>query len=98
MASRVHLRAEAAADLDSIATFSLQNFGPTQAKRFRESFLKVFDLLVVFPHLGAPYPDRSDLRRHVHEAHAIYYRVDGEEIVVSRILGPGQDPTREFED
>jgi len=32
------------------------------------------------------------LRRIVHQSHAIYYRVDQDEITIARILGPGQDP------
>jgi plasmid stabilization system protein ParE len=38
------------------------------------------------------------LRRHVHGSHVIYYRVRDDVLVISRILGPGQDPTREFAD
>lgn len=97
MPNRLRLRPEAESDLDAIATFSMQNFGPLQAARFREAFLKALDLLPVFPNMGNAYPLREGLRRFVHESHSIYYRIEGEQIVVIRILGPGQDPAREFE-
>lgn len=98
MANRVRLRQEALDDLDGIATYTLESFGAAQAARYKENFLKALDLLAVFPLLGPETGIRPGLRRHVHASHAIYYRVDGEDIVIIRILGPGMDPTREFSD
>jgi toxin ParE1/3/4 len=98
MANKVRLRQQAQDDLDALATYSLESFGAAQAVRYKSNFLKALDLLGVFPQMGPETDIREGLRRHVHASHAIYYRVDDEGIVVTRILGPGQDPTREFGD
>lgn len=96
MAGRVSLSNAADNDLDSIATFSLEAFGPAQAARHINGLLRALDLLVVFPLMGVEQSEiRPELRRFVHGTHAIYYRVNDRDILVSRILSEGQDPGRE---
>jgi hypothetical protein len=41
-------------------------------------------------------PIKNNIRRHVHEFHSIYYRVDEDEILILRILGPGEDPLHQL--
>jgi plasmid stabilization system protein ParE len=55
------------------------------------------DMLVTFPAMGADQSHiATGLRRHVHESHAIFYSRHSYGLLVERILGPGQDPAREF--
>lgn len=93
MPGSVHLREEAANDLNSLAEFTLERFGAKKAAAYRDGVLDAFDLLLKFPLAGSDQSAlRPGLRRYIHASHAIYYRIDGDDIIVSRILGPGQDP------
>jgi len=84
---------EAKADLEGIAVYTLERYGAKQAQTYRGGFENFFALLAEHPMAGS---DQSGiqprLRRIVHQSHAIYYRVDQDEITIARILGPGQDP------
>ena len=59
--------------------------------------MKAFRFLAEYPFAGSDQSSiRAEMRRYVHEAHAIYYEVRSAEIVIARILGPGQDPLEEL--
>jgi len=82
-------------DLGTIATYTLQNFGLGQARRYRDGLFKTFEMIADFPLIGSDQsPIKKNVRRHVYESHAIYYRIDGKGIIILRILGPGEDPMR----
>lgn len=85
----------AAEDLASIADYTIERHGVRQARSYRDRLFRAFDLIVERPFIGSNQSHvRSDTRRLVHESHGIYYEVGSTEILVLRILGPGQDPTR----
>lgn len=80
-------------DLSAIAAYTLQNFGLRQARRYRDGLFKTFEMITDFPLIGSDQSRiKKNVRRHVYESHAIYYRIDGTEIIILRILGPGEDP------
>ena len=85
-------------DLGEIADYTIAKHGPEQAKVYRDGLLKAFDAIAEHPEIGT---DQNhifpELRRLVHESHAIYYRVGDNEIVVMRLLGPGQDPLSQLQ-
>jgi toxin ParE1/3/4 len=82
-------------DLGAIASYTLQNFGITQARLYRDGLFKVFEMLSDFPLIGSDQSHiKQNVRRHVYESHSIYYRVDTNRIIILRILGPGEDPFR----
>lgn len=69
-----------------------------QERKYREKLARALQTLLTFPELGTDQSDAGDgLRRAVHERHAIYCSVHPFGILIERILGPGQDPAREFE-
>lgn len=93
----VRFTPDARADLDGIIVYTLERFGIAQAQTYRAGFEKFFEILATYPQAGSDQSDiRPGLRRIVHQAHAIYYRVEGDNIVIGRILGPGQDPLQEL--
>jgi toxin ParE1/3/4 len=95
--SSYRLTEQAAADLDNIASYTIERFGLAQARRYSEGLFKVFDLLVTFPLMGLDQRHIvPDMRCIVHASHTIYYLVSGEEIVIVGLLGQGQDPARRF--
>jgi len=80
-------------DLISIATYTIERFGVRQASLYRDGLFKAFEMVADFPLIGSDQSQiKNNIRRHVHEFHSIYYRVDVNEIFILRILGPGKDP------
>ncbi|MBI2425790.1 MAG: type II toxin-antitoxin system RelE/ParE family toxin [Candidatus Hydrogenedentes bacterium] len=95
----MHFTEAADADLEAIASYTIARFGLEQARLYRDGLFKVFDLISEFPQSGSEQVRlRPKLRRLVHDAHAIYYEIRDEDILVVRILGRGQDPLSSFED
>jgi len=90
-----HLTADADADLAALYGYSLREFGRAQADRYFLALIDCFEMIAGNPRIGA---DRSTLkpgyRRFVHEAHVIYYRVRERDVLILRVLGARQDPTR----
>jgi toxin ParE1/3/4 len=90
---RLSKRAEK--DLESIALYSIQNFGIKQARLYRDGLFKTFDMICDFPMIGSDQNHiKKNVRRQVYESHSIYYRIDANAIFILRILGPGEDPLR----
>ncbi len=94
---RIRLAPDAVEDLEAIAEYTIERFGLNQAALYREGILGAIDLLAENPLLGTAQESiMINARRFVHQSHVIYYEVALKEIVVLRILGPGQDPMIEF--
>ena len=97
MADEVRLSGDAEADLSEIASYTADRFGSEQELRYRDGLRRALDMLLMFPAMGA---DQSHiapgLRRHVYASHAIFYSHQAYGVLVERVLGPGQDPAREF--
>jgi len=85
-------------DLGEIADYTVAKHGVQQARVYRDGLFKSFDAIAEHPEIGT---DQShiipELRRFVHESHAIYYRIAENQIVVMRLLGPGQDPLSQLQ-
>lgn len=80
-------------DLQAIARYTLQHFGISQARRYRDQLFKMFDLLAEFPFIGSDQSHiRPNIRRHRFNSHVIYYRTEQKGIVILRLLGANQDP------
>ncbi len=88
----------AESDLGEIADYTIAKHGLKQARSYRVGLLIAFEMIAENPEIGA---DQSHivpaLRRFNHKSHAIYYRTGDNEIVVLRLLGPGQDPLSQLQ-
>jgi toxin ParE1/3/4 len=82
------LSAEAEADLRRIWLHGLEQFGETQADTYFYKFFERFQQLAEQPYL-APSVDeiRQGYRRAVCGIDSIYFRIDGNDIEIMRILG-----------
>jgi toxin ParE1/3/4 len=81
----------------AIAKFTTAQFGPAQARTYRDGILSTFDALAEHPLMGTDQGHiRPNLCRHVYQSHTIYYRPSRNGITIQRILGPGQDPLRQL--
>ena len=89
----VRLSRSADADLFEIVYYTAERFGEAQSEIYSDGLLAAIDLLSEYPLIGTDASDvRASTRRLVHEHHNIFYEVLESEVLVLRILGPGQDP------
>lgn len=83
-------------DFENIFEFGIDTFGLNQALSYQNGMKERFDKLAEQPQL---YPSvdhiRAGYRRSVYGSHSIYYRIDGQGVVIARILGQ-QDLTDAF--
>ena len=83
----LHLSSAATADLSEISAYSLATFGPDAARAYVRALDKVMDRLLYFPELGCLMPALAQRPRCVPcNRDRIFYRVEGETILVVRIL------------
>jgi toxin ParE1/3/4 len=75
-------------DLSRIFRRGLTEFGESQATKYYDSLFECFDRLEAFPLLGTPADNiESGLRRFSTGVDSIYYRVEGDEVYIVRIIG-----------
>ncbi|MDZ7769978.1 MAG: type II toxin-antitoxin system RelE/ParE family toxin [Woeseiaceae bacterium] len=87
------LRAAEGYDLDTIADYTVRRYGDQQAATYRDGLLQSFEAIARNPDIGSDQGHiKAAVRRYVHQLHTIYYRTARQEIIIMRILGPGQDP------
>lgn len=74
-------------DLDRIYERGIREFGLRQADVFYDGLIARFDHIAAAP-LLYPAVDfiRPGYRRSVYERLSIYYRIDGEKVVISRLI------------
>ena len=91
------LSRRAAADLEAIADYTIEQFGIEQARRYRDSFKSCFEQLTNNPQMGRRAEHLAPgLRRVEHQAHVVFYTADGDELFVVRILHSRMDEERRF--
>jgi toxin ParE1/3/4 len=74
MATEYRLTAEAEDDLQGIADYTFETFGPAQAEAYGLGLRSCFATLVDNPFLGPDYGSlRPGLRRYEHESHSVFY-------------------------
>lgn len=82
---RISRRAEA--DIASIANYTIAAFGIEQARRYRDQLQACLDSIRDNPSLGRSAAElASGLRRIRQQAHVVFYLVDGEQVVIVRVL------------
>ena len=93
---KYRLSKTAGEDLMGIALFGDENFGIDQSNRYRDKLKQRFSTLAEQP-LLYPAVDhiRQGYRRSVCGAHSIFYRIDGENVEIMRILNK-QDPEKQL--
>jgi toxin ParE1/3/4 len=90
----------AKADLLIIGVFTVQNWGMAQAERYLDDLEKCAQMLVGNPAVGRRCDwIRPGLRRFEKGRHVVFYRLEEDGILVSRILHQGMLPEQqEFEE
>ncbi|MBW8879890.1 MAG: type II toxin-antitoxin system RelE/ParE family toxin, partial [Asticcacaulis sp.] len=69
--------------------------GEAQADRYGVSLIEAFEMLAESPMAGKVEDSvLADARCLIHELHSIYYWLEGDVVVIDRILHQMQDPLR----
>ena len=94
-APKFRLSRRAAADLESIASYTIEQFGIKQARRYRDGFERTFQALADRSLRGRSAAHLGDgVRRFDHESHVIFYRKAEEAILIARVLHRRMDMER----
>jgi toxin ParE1/3/4 len=92
---RLELSDEADKDLVDILEYGTANFGWDRAEAYAASFEESFARLIDHPHIGALHPEVCPpIHSWPHGSHRIFYDVEGDRIVVQRILHKSVDVAR----
>lgn len=92
---RLELSRRARADLDDIRDFSLAEFGTARAAGYLEAIEHAFRRILDFPEIGSMHPNlRPPARSLGCLRHRIFYEIEGERILIVRILHKAMDVER----
>lgn len=90
--ARLRLTRLARADLHDIGRYTRQRWGDEQCTIYLTRLDAALRTLAETPHIGRERPDiRPGLRSHPHERHVVFYRIDGADLVVLRVLHHARD-------
>ena len=92
----VEVAPEAQDDINSIAAYTVEQWGDQIAERYLTDLHESLDRLSALPNLGRPLTENeSDLRRLFSGQHVIYYQIRQARryVTVLRILHARMDPT-----
>ncbi|MDA0738360.1 MAG: type II toxin-antitoxin system RelE/ParE family toxin [Nitrospirae bacterium] len=89
------LTKKAQLELEGIYEYSILNFGLDKARIYIQGLHTSFATLADNPKMGRDYYHlKEDYRRYEYERHSVYYKITKTGVLISRILGPGQDPIK----
>jgi toxin ParE1/3/4 len=89
------LTADAERDFEGIYRYSIDTFGMVQANSYALDLIEVFEILATNPFAGRDVKIIApDARCFIHASHSIYYEIEGEVVMILRILHQSQDPLR----
>ena len=95
MTNSFQLTEDAEQDIIEIYLYALSEFGEAQADRYVTKLYERFEALAAQPLSGADFGAiHPGARRANHESHAVYYRQNGPDILILRILHQRMDPAR----
>lgn len=94
----VDLSRAARSDLDGVLLYSVEAFGYEVAAKYLADLHQAIVRLIDFPKLGSP---AVELKRGTRclpcRQHRIFYRIEGETILIARILHQAMDPRKWLE-
>jgi toxin ParE1/3/4 len=84
-------------DLEAIRAYTKQRFGAGAARSYLLGLRSLFDLIVDQPRMGAAAASVAEGLRHFSfRSHRIYYRIEGADVVIVRVLHHAQDERSAF--
>lgn len=92
------LSEQAFEDLVSLTQYGVENFGLKAAEKYHLALTHTFELLADLPSIGRVAASVPGHRCFWHGRHVIYYREQGSEILISRLLHVAMDANRHLSD
>jgi toxin ParE1/3/4 len=90
--AKLRLSTKARRDLQDIGSAGIREYGPLAAAAHIEGFRRLFGLLRDQPFAGQEWPDLDlGVRSLSHRPHRILYRVDGDTVIIDRIIHQARD-------
>ena len=97
--NKLRLSAAARADLVEIRKFSVGEFGRDVADAYFRGFNQAFALLRDRPFAGAARPEAgAAIRCLTHRRHRIFYRIDGDLVLIIRVIHHARNAHRDLND
>lgn len=85
--SRLRTAPAARQDIRDIRVYSKARFGPRVSRQYLDGLIASFDRLADRPQVGSVESGLGDgMRSLAYRSHRIYYRVEGDDLLVVRIL------------
>jgi toxin ParE1/3/4 len=91
---KLALRAAALRDLDGIYDYTLAAHGAAQAEDYVRGLWAAMEILCAYPKSGPPSDLRPGLRSLAVRHHRVFYRIEGDAVVVARVLHKAMDVER----
>ena len=89
---KVRLSAEADADIRRLISQGLEQFGPRQVSDYLDGLEAIFRSLAEHPLLGKERTEfRLPYRTYAYQAHIIFYRIDDDGVLITRIRHGRED-------
>jgi toxin ParE1/3/4 len=89
---RLDIKAAARAELTQIYEYSVAEFGWQVAETYMSGLRGAFDRLLEFPLIGPVYPDvNPEVRFLLYRSHRIFYRIEGDLVLIVRVLHKHRD-------
>jgi len=87
--SNYSLSGKAKSDLDSIADYTIENFGLRQSRIYRDELIACFGSLARNPEIGKNFNSvkTKDIKSFPFKAHTIFYYIEDTNIKILRVLG-----------
>lgn len=93
--TRLRVSAAARRDLEQIAETGARDHGFSASAAYVEGFRKLFSLLRQQPFAGQERPELgSGIRSLSHRPHRILYRIDGQMVIIDRVIHQARDVRR----
>ncbi len=90
---RLTIEERARLDIEDALFYTQQRWGKEQRRRYRTRITRATRSLLDYPERGNPHDELfPGCRSLLVEQHVIYYRIDGDEIIVGRVLHGSQNP------
>lgn len=97
--AEVRVSAAARRDLERISAEGVRDYGADASERHIEGFRRLFRLLRDHPFAGQDWPELElGVRTMSHRPHCIVYRVEGDTVLIDRILHQARDIGRAIRD
>ena len=97
MALEIAFSRKADKDFETILNYLLENFGSQSADQFKILIDEFVTLVLLFPEIGSlELADRKIRGFVAHHRLKIFYRINGERIVILRLFDTRQHPGKKF--